>query len=156
MRVLSIRQPWAWLIVSGYKDIENRTWYTPYRGEIAVHASGSFDYGFFELEEDPKDPLYKYCDIVRGHFGILPGTKRITKNKQEFKAILGTVKLTDCIQADENSPDVPSDWCFYCGYAWKLEKPVMWEKPITGINGKLNLWNYEPKNDHRGEAGSLF
>ena len=29
---LSIRQPWAWLIVNGYKDIENRDWKTHYRG----------------------------------------------------------------------------------------------------------------------------
>ena len=32
MRVISIRQPWAWLIVNGYKDVENRTW-APKPGE---------------------------------------------------------------------------------------------------------------------------
>lgn len=44
-RALSIRQPWAWLIVNGYKDIENRTWkYSPsYRGNVAIHASKIFD-----------------------------------------------------------------------------------------------------------------
>jgi hypothetical protein len=35
---LSIRQPWAWLIVNGFKDIENRDWPTPFRGEFLVHA----------------------------------------------------------------------------------------------------------------------
>src|SRR5438094_4893825 len=39
MKALSIRQPWAWLIVNGHKDIENRTWPTRMRGEILVHAS---------------------------------------------------------------------------------------------------------------------
>jgi hypothetical protein len=29
---LSVRQPWAWLIVNGYKDVENRSWTTHYRG----------------------------------------------------------------------------------------------------------------------------
>ncbi len=29
MKALSIRQPWAWLIVNGYKDVENRTWDCP-------------------------------------------------------------------------------------------------------------------------------
>jgi ASCH domain len=29
---LSVRQPWAWAIVSGYKDVENRSWPTNYRG----------------------------------------------------------------------------------------------------------------------------
>lgn len=36
---LSIRQPWAWLIVNGHKDIENRTWVTGFRGRFLVHAS---------------------------------------------------------------------------------------------------------------------
>jgi hypothetical protein len=35
---LSIRQPWAWLIVHGHKDIENRDWSTPFRGQLLVHA----------------------------------------------------------------------------------------------------------------------
>jgi hypothetical protein len=39
LRVLSVRQPWAWLIVQGYKDIENRTWSTTYRGRLLIHAS---------------------------------------------------------------------------------------------------------------------
>ncbi|WP_229215634.1 ASCH domain-containing protein [Duganella sp. CY15W] len=39
MKALSIRQPWAWLIVNGYKDIENRSWSTNVRGKVLVHAS---------------------------------------------------------------------------------------------------------------------
>ncbi len=36
---LSIRQPWAWLIVQGYKDVENRTWATGNRGPFLIHAA---------------------------------------------------------------------------------------------------------------------
>jgi hypothetical protein len=32
MKVLSVRQPFADLIVKGIKEIENRSWQTPYRG----------------------------------------------------------------------------------------------------------------------------
>ena len=39
MKALSIRQPWAWLIVNGFKDVENRDWSTNYRGEFLIHAS---------------------------------------------------------------------------------------------------------------------
>lgn len=39
MKAISIRQPWAWLIVAGHKDIENRTWRTPHRGPILIHAA---------------------------------------------------------------------------------------------------------------------
>jgi hypothetical protein len=39
MKALSIKQPWAWLIVNGHKDIENRDWRSDnpglkYRGEF--------------------------------------------------------------------------------------------------------------------------
>jgi hypothetical protein len=36
---LSVRQPWAWLIVHGYKDVENRTWPTGFRGPVLIHAA---------------------------------------------------------------------------------------------------------------------
>jgi hypothetical protein len=38
-RVLTVRQPWAWAIASGRKKVENRTWSTPYRGVVYIHAS---------------------------------------------------------------------------------------------------------------------
>ena len=53
MRIISIKQPWASLIVAGarnietgeidLKDIENRTWPTKYRGPLLIHASGRPD-----------------------------------------------------------------------------------------------------------------
>lgn len=39
MKAISIRQPWAWLIVNGFKDIENRSWDTKYRGLVLIHAA---------------------------------------------------------------------------------------------------------------------
>jgi hypothetical protein len=39
MKVIVIRQPWAWLIVNGFKDIENRSWATRYRGPLLIQAS---------------------------------------------------------------------------------------------------------------------
>jgi hypothetical protein len=36
---ISIRQPWAWLILNGGKDIENRTWPTKFRGKVLIHAA---------------------------------------------------------------------------------------------------------------------
>lgn len=39
MKTLSVRQPWASLLVSGLKDIENRTWTPNFKGRIMIHAS---------------------------------------------------------------------------------------------------------------------
>jgi ASCH domain len=43
MKILSIRQPWAYLIANGQKNIENRTWLTNYRGPFLIHASLALD-----------------------------------------------------------------------------------------------------------------
>lgn len=44
MKALTISQPFASLIASGEKWIENRTWETLYRGELAIHAGKGTQY----------------------------------------------------------------------------------------------------------------
>ncbi|WP_205814215.1 hypothetical protein [Microbacterium sp. K24] len=46
MRILTVRQPWAWAIIHGGKDVENRPRNIAgnYRGPVAIHAGKSFDY----------------------------------------------------------------------------------------------------------------
>ncbi len=39
MKVLTIKEPWASLILEGKKVIETRTWKTKYRGVVLLHAS---------------------------------------------------------------------------------------------------------------------
>lgn len=69
MLTLSIRQPWAWLIVrpditgpreraaamldGRIKTVENRTWPTRYRGSILIHASKGMTRAQYEDAEDP-------------------------------------------------------------------------------------------------------
>ncbi len=49
MKALSIRQPWAELIVQGRKTIEIRSWNTRFRGPFLVHASKNPDRNALEL-----------------------------------------------------------------------------------------------------------
>lgn len=55
MKALSLKQPWAELIIRKKKTIEIRKWRTNYRGKLYIHASRSIDkeamnyYGFSEL-----------------------------------------------------------------------------------------------------------
>ena len=52
MKALSIKQPFATLIMNGLKDREHRSWNTKFRGRFIVHASKNPDdkfmvnYGF--------------------------------------------------------------------------------------------------------------
>lgn len=39
MRILTLTQPWATLVALGHKKVETRSWSTPYRGSMAIHAA---------------------------------------------------------------------------------------------------------------------
>jgi hypothetical protein len=86
---LSIRQSWAWLIVQGYKIIENRTWATPYRGLLLIHAGKGMT-----LDE------YNDCRIYAEPRGVqIPNFDRLQRG-----GIVGTARLVDCVTAH------PSPW----------------------------------------------
>ncbi len=42
-RCITVKQPWAALIISGVKRVENRSWTTKYRGRLWIHAGRSWD-----------------------------------------------------------------------------------------------------------------
>lgn len=74
---LSIRQPWAWAIVYGYKTIENRSWTGParkadreFRGHFAVHASLGMTQAEYAFAKGYMEKLGVICpppcDLLRG------------------------------------------------------------------------------------------
>lgn len=55
MKALSIRQPWAWLILNAGKDVENRTWYPPVSligRHFLIHAAKGCTEEEYEAAED--------------------------------------------------------------------------------------------------------
>lgn len=79
MKALSLKQPWAELIVLGKKIIETRKWKTNFRGEFYIHASKTFNKGDCE-EFGIKNPVT----------GALIGKAELVdvkeyKNEKEFK-----------------------------------------------------------------------
>ena len=42
MKALSLSQPWATMVAIQAKRIETRSWSTPYRGPLAIHAAKNF------------------------------------------------------------------------------------------------------------------
>ena len=43
MKGLTIKEPWATLIIEGYKKYEFRSWKTKYRGKILIHAGATLE-----------------------------------------------------------------------------------------------------------------
>ena len=123
MKVLTIKQPWASLIVNKYKIYEFRSWKTNYRGKILIHAGLSTDKIYLKYFKDYN------LEYING-------------------AIIGEAEIVDCILVDNkfngilkeiNSLVYHHD---YNGlYAWKLENIKLYKNPIY-LKGKLGLWNF--------------
>lgn len=45
MKALTLTQPWATLVAIGAKQIETRSWFTSYRGPLAIHAAAGYGKG---------------------------------------------------------------------------------------------------------------
>ncbi|MCY2966272.1 MAG: ASCH domain-containing protein [Planctomycetota bacterium] len=107
---LSVRQPYADQIVSGRKPIENRTWSTPFRGRLYVHAS--------TREPDPEDEDF--------YDGSSPSPSAVAKGDKAKalwfpspespgcrlqRHIVGSVELVDVVSVDVVSEIVIALWC---------------------------------------------
>ena len=125
MKVLTIKEPWASLIIEGYKEYEFRSWKTNYRGKILIHAGLSIE----------KENLERFKD-----YDI---------NVQRGK-IIGEATLVDCIKVTPEFQEEleKKDKVVYGRskhdntYGWKLENVIKYDNPIE-VKGKLGLWNYE-------------
>jgi hypothetical protein len=121
MKVLSVRQPWAGLICSGIKDVENRVWQTNYRGTILIHATAKPD----------RERLHDIIDLKKA---IIPSETTINVSNS---AIIGTVDIVGCV------PNSPSIWAETLCFHWQLKNAVLFRKPIKDVKGKLSLWEYD-------------
>lgn len=70
MKALSIKQPWASLVVAGHKTVECRTWKTSYRGPLLICSSK----GDFEINDGLIAPGGMGLGVVE-LVDVLPMTK---------------------------------------------------------------------------------
>ena len=110
MKTLSVRQPWAWLIIHGGKDIENRTWPSRYTGPLRIHAAKKIDMAAKKnlTDEGVKLPL-----------------------TFETGGTIGTVRMTGCITKSK------SKW-FAGPYGFVLENPI--PEKFEPASGQLGIY----------------
>jgi hypothetical protein len=125
---LSIRQPWAWLILHAGKDVENRCWPTKLRGRFLIHAAKGCTMAEFEDASDFVHELLIREGKGRKH--LMPGPKEIERG-----GIVGEAEIVDCVRASE-SPWYMGDWAFVIRNA----KPL----PFTPCRGALGF--FDPQN----------
>jgi hypothetical protein len=94
LKAISIRQPWAWAIVTGEKDVENRSSHFPqrYRGPVLIHASKGSDPDDWEWMRR-KYRITAPDDLPRGGFvGIAEIVDVVTRSRSRwFNGEIGLV-----------------------------------------------------------------
>lgn len=145
MKVLTVKQPWEYLICSGIKDIENRTRKTNFRGRVLIHAG-----------QDNKLMNVPPSTFLTGEQIEQMENEKIRFSKYDWKlysCIIGSVEIVDCVI---NHPSIWAEKCIRCNdckwrckhckniiYNWVLANPVLFEKPILNVKGELGFWDFD-------------
>lgn len=138
MKVLTVKNPWAWLIIHGGKDIENRTWKTNFRGRVLIHVAQWPD----EYAGAFLNKIYGALDHNTRRFLRSPKSTQL-----RFGQIIGSVEIVDCVR------DHSSVWAQPDCWHWVLRDP----QPITFrdgeiVKGKLGLWEIKTQAEEVSHA----
>lgn len=151
MRCLSLTQPWASLVAWGEKRIETRSWYTPYRGPIAIHAAKHSPRWASDLCDD--EP---FRSALLQH-GVSHGIADLPKG-----AVIAVCRLVTCLPtgpARLPSPRIPApgtaertfgDYSAH-RYMWFLADVEMLPDPVPAV-GHLGLWEWPAPAEMRTAA----
>lgn len=114
---LSIRQPWAWLIANGHKDVENRTWRTSYRGPVLIHTGQRID-------EDAEFARY-----LAGEIGVT------IPDELPMGGIVGMARMVGCV-TESDSPWFAGPF----GFVLIDARPL----PFRACRGQLGFFHTAP------------
>lgn len=131
LKAVTVHGPWAWAIVNGYKRVENRSWITPHRGLLAIHAGNSLD----------SDPAAR-ASFQKVHIDF--------PNSFDRGKIVGSVQLVDILPLDDYLKKYGDDSFnreFALGpYCWIFEDP----KPCVPFRcpGNFQIWKVRNQLNH--------
>lgn len=168
-KALSIKQPWAYLIASGIKDIENRTWKCPeeYIGQrVLIHASAKPIDKFSQCLTKPQDFEFKNKSNIPYDYNknLWVYNQLEYACKHDTGSIIGSVEIVDCVVNHpsvwaELSKGYTIDRTLYPNgisielirhkenviYNWVLANPILFDEPILNVKGMLGFWKYIPE-----------
>lgn len=146
MKALTIKQPWASLIVEGVKDIENRTWKCPekYIGQrVLIHASKIPINFKFEIKGQASANEIQIASMLNH-----------CEENNLYGAIIGSVEIVDCVINHTSIWAEKTEGVTDCNtnefiprrkprpiYNWVLANPIMFPEPIPA-KGKLSFWEF--------------
>lgn len=127
IRAISLWQPWASLIAANIKKVETRSWKTPHRGLLAIHAAKR------PITWDLVDPNLK---------------NSIFEMDYPLGCVVAIVRLADCVEMTRSVIKEQSELELSVGdwqlgrMAWKLEDIYPLSPPVPA-KGYQGMWNWE-------------
>lgn len=161
MKALSMTQPWATLVAIGAKKIETRSWYTIYRGPLAIHAAKGFPRSAREFTTSPACymavlaayvPLTGRVELIESQLEI-----PMTSPAYPLGAVIAVCGLAGCFRIDKDPGRFPNPKAVMAPppepelsfgdytdgrWAWMLENVVALPEPIPA-KGALGLWEWQ-------------
>ena len=129
---ICVRQPFATLLCSGIKDIENRKYSTDYRGRLFI-TTGVNDY----INDVLNDPNYDMLVAPYVERGIIPPLESLQKS-----ALIGYVDLVDCVLEPVNSFWSRGAWADGHNVNWIIKNAYIFDEPqMVGTKWMLNLFD---------------
>jgi hypothetical protein len=163
VKVLSVQQPFAWAILQGLKKVENRSKLTHHRGPLLIHSGKSRDRmrsTMYYVECDycgaenvvqagqvlgackkcgqPSKPGWGEEELAEARFH--DGTLFPPAETLVFGAILGMVRLVDCLELPAYEKRFGKDPFARGPFCWVLENPQPFKEPFP-CGGQVGLWN---------------
>lgn len=146
---LSVRQPNAWAIVVGAKDVENRDRPSYYTGKLFIHASRT----------ENADYVEDVAEQVALHFGISAeeALARYQRHREQGRgAIIGSVQMFGCaISYDSDWFDGPSHRPSKRRYGFLLRDAELFEHPIPAKGSTAIPFRRRPPTRVGGPAIGL-
>lgn len=145
MKALSLTQPWATLVAIGAKRIETRSWYTSYRGPLAIHASNG--YPRWAMSVCLEEPFRTALHDVPGPLapaacrGLIVATCRLVDCRLIVETDLARTVNTNRRMLPPSEPERSFGDYAAGRYAWILDNVQALTEPIPA-KGKLGLWEW--------------
>lgn len=135
MRILTVRQPWAWAIIHGGKDVENRVRNIAgvYRGPVAIHVA------LDDAEAAPEWLWRQHADWYRDR---APQPKAFDPAWSDRGRVIGVIDLLSvhvtCPPAYDPTRGLCSPWAQEGAWHLRLANPRALVEPIP-YRGALGL-----------------
>jgi hypothetical protein len=159
MRIITIRQPYAWAVIHGGKDVENRSRNIAggYRGPVAIHAGLRFDEAAEDGSPILSTALNAHLDDTDPNCDTLPHQ---WPWRADIGVIIGVVDLVDvheslmeCMRTPDacNEYNLCSPWAEAYSHHLVLANPRPLAEPIPyrGALGMRNIAVHDPSTTAR-------